>query len=144
MSVDTLYDSNILVYAYDKSEGKKHLLCQQLVAGVFSGEHTGIVTNQVLAETYHVLTRDMKLGMDPDTARKTILDFILSNKWTKINYTHETLSRAMIASSVHGVPFWDSLIAETAKENGITTILTENDADFKRISGIRAINPFKQ
>jgi hypothetical protein len=29
------------------------------------------------------------------------------------------------------------------KENGIDTIITENEKDFKKIPGIKVINPFK-
>jgi len=44
---------------------------------------------------------------------------------------------------LHRVPFWDALIAACMLENGISTIVTENEADFKRIPGITTSNPFK-
>lgn len=33
--------------------------------------------------------------------------------------------------------------AQTMKENGITEIITENEADFHNIPGIKITNPFK-
>lgn len=41
------------------------------------------------------------------------------------------------------VDFWDALIAETMKENGIVKIYTENEQDFMKIPGIKVVNPLK-
>lgn len=38
---------------------------------------------------------------------------------------------------------WDALIAACMLENDIGIIVTENEADFKRIPGITFMNPFK-
>ncbi len=143
MSVSPLFDSIILVYAYDSSEGKKHEICKKMVETVFSGESQGTVSNQILAELYNVLTRETRVNIAPEEARDIIKDIILSKKWAKINYTQDTLLKAITSSSVYKTPFWDSLIAETAKENGILTIITENKKDFKPITGIKVINPFE-
>jgi predicted nucleic acid-binding protein len=40
-------------------------------------------------------------------------------------------------------PFWDALIAACMLEHGIEVIVTENEKDFKNISGITIINPFR-
>lgn len=42
------------------------------------------------------------------------------------------------------VPFWDALIAACMLENGIKIIVTENEKYFRRVAGIRVINPFKE
>ncbi len=47
-----------------------------------------------------------------------------------------------MASEKFKTPFLDSLIAETMKENGITSIITENAKDLTASLGITAINPF--
>ena len=39
---------------------------------------------------------------------------------------------------------WDTPIMETMKENNVYAIVTENEKDFKRIKGIKVINPFKK
>ncbi len=93
---------------------------------------------------YNVLTKEMRLSFTSAEAMDIVKNFILSNKWAKVNYTQDTVLKAMITSSTYGSPFWDTLIAETAKENGVTTVLTENEKDFKKIPGIKIVNPFKQ
>jgi len=42
------------------------------------------------------------------------------------------------------VSIWDSLIAETALENGIVKIYTENLKDFKKIPGLKVVNPMEE
>jgi predicted nucleic acid-binding protein len=45
-------------------------------------------------------------------------------------------------SKQHKIHFFDSLLAATMQENGISKILTENVKDFNKIAGIEAENPF--
>jgi predicted nucleic acid-binding protein len=46
----------------------------------------------------------------------------------------ETVVHAMELVRQRHVPFWHALIAACMLENGIETIVTENERDFKRIS----------
>lgn len=66
-----------------------------------------------------------------------------SVNWTKINYSADTLEQAMNTAINQKVDFWDALIAETMKENGIVKIYTENEQDFMKIPGIKVVNPLK-
>ena len=76
-------------------------------------------------------------------AAKIIRKYVMSDKWKKVDYTNLTTLKAALSSSYFNTPFWDTLIAETMRENGMIEILTENEKDFKAIPGIKAVNPFK-
>lgn len=143
MSGSILYDTNILVYAYDESEKEKRQIAEKLVERVFSGETKGSISNQILSELFHVLTEKIDKPLDKETAASIIRKYIISSKWEKINYTAETTLKAALNSSYCKSPFWDTLVAETMKENGIIQILTENERDFNGIIGIKVTNPFK-
>ena len=79
-----LIDTNVLVYAYDRSEQQKYALSKSLVADIWqTGD--GVVTLQNLTEFFVGITRKYE----------------------------------------------------------ITSIVTENESDFKHIPGITVINPFK-
>jgi len=121
---DIFHDTNILFYAYDLSEPSKREVCKTLVGNVFGGETKGFTSNQILVELY-------------------IESFLASTNWFKISYNHFTIKSALHTSKAFGAPFLDSLIAETMKENGISSIITENERDFRRISGIQVTNPLK-
>ena len=131
--------TNILIYAYDLSESRKRKLCKQIVKDVFSGKEVGVVSGQILVELYNSLTR--KLAVPAGSASKIVESFILSNNWLKINYNENTIKTALRSSLAFKAPFLDTLIAETMKEPGLNTIITENEKDFIRIPGMRVINP---
>ena len=140
MKDESFYDTNILIYAYDLSEPRKRKLCKQIVKDVFSGKDVGVVSGQILVELYNSLTR--KLAVPTDSARKIVESFILSENWLKINYNENTIKAALKSSFAFKSPFPDTLIAETMKDHGLNTIITENEKDFIKIPGLKVINPF--
>ena len=139
MKDESFYDTNILIYAYNLNEPRKRKLCKQIVKDVFSGRDVGVVSGQILVELYNSLTR--KLAVPEDSARKIVESFILSENWLKINYNENTIRAALKSSFAFKSPFLDTLIAETMKDNGLNTIITENEKDFIKIPGIKVINP---
>ena len=139
MKDESFYDTNILIYAYDLNEPRKRKLCKQIVKDVFSGRDVGVVSGQILVELYNSLTR--KLAVPADSARKIVESFILSENWLKINYNENTIKAALKSSFAFKSPFLDTLIAETMKDHGLNTIITENEKDFIKIPGIKVINP---
>ncbi len=142
MKDKTMFDTNILVYAFDIESGKKHEICKSLVEKVFYGQSDGIVSNQILGELFYTLTKKSGHNLSAEDAYKIVEKLIDSDKWVKLNYSAETVKRAMSNFKNTGMHFWDAIIAETMKENGITTIITENTEDFKN-SGVKTINPLK-
>ena len=131
--------TNILIYAYDLIEPRKRMLCKQIVKDVFSGKEVGVVSGQILVELYNSLTR--KLAVHAGSASKIVESFILSNNWLKINYNENTIKTALRSSLAFKAPFLDTLIAETMKEPGLNTIITENEKDFIRMPGMKVVNP---
>lgn len=140
---EVLFDTNVLVYAYDTSEEGKRAACSGLISEVFSGKSVGAVSSQVLAEVFYVLTTKVRRPLPAAKANEIILTFLKSENWLKINYDEGTLEKSMGTAINSRVDFWDVLIAETMKENGIVKIYTENEKDFRKISGIRTVNPFR-
>jgi predicted nucleic acid-binding protein len=143
MSDSLFYDTNILVYAYDESESKKRQVAEKLVESVFSGEVKGVLSNQILSELFYVLTEKINKPLSKEIAAKITRKYVISDKWKKLDYTNSTALKATLSSSYYNSSFWDTLVAETMKENEIVQIITENEKDFKVIPGLKVINPFK-
>lgn len=141
MNDEICFDTTILAYAYDESYGKERAICKQLIDKVFKGEIKGVVTNQILGELFNVLTNKIEKQIDAEKAEIIVTSFIESEKWIKLNYDCNTVKTAIMTVKINDSPFWDSVIAETMKENGIYKICTENEKDFKKIPGIKVINP---
>lgn len=139
---EAFFDTSVLIYAYDKSAPEKEVIAKELVENVFLGDTVGYISNQVLGELYFVLTE--KKGVSKENAKTIFLSFAESENWKKLNYSVQTVKTAVNSSKELNVMFWDALIAETMKENEITAVYTEDEKDFKKVSGIKVINPFKK
>ena len=132
-----LLDSNVLVYAYDKDsqdkQGKAIALIEEARYNRLA--YTGL---QNLGELAAVLAKK-------NIAKDVLIEIIdeLQVRFNLVGYTAKTLAGAVRLVFQHGVPFWDAVIAQTMLENGIDTIVTENEADFKRVPGIKVVNPFR-
>ena len=136
------FDTNVLLYAYiDNQLSAKHKICLKLVEGVFNGETEGVISNQVLGEFSNVFI--VRSGASVEDTERAVSELIASDNWTKLNYNSDTVKKALGTCRIYKTPFWDSVIAETMKENSITNIITENDKDFDRIPGIMVTNPLK-
>lgn len=132
-------DTNILVYAYDNSEPKKQEKCRKLLGDCFSGKANLMVSNQVLAEFCSVVTGKIQKPLEKKEAGEILEEIIETGNFLVANYNAETVRKANSSET----PFWNSLIAETMKENGVFEIYTENTKDFSGIKEITAVNPLK-
>jgi len=135
-------DTNILAYAYDKSEPKRRKICERLVRSGFEGEPGYCVSNQILGELYMVLTRKVAKPLPKEQASLLVSAFVESQNWGKLNYNHLTVKRALEDLMTINTSYWDILIAETMKEAGVRTLYTENEKDFLEIPWIKVVNPF--
>ena len=135
-------DTSIIVYAYDLSEKEKREKCKVLLEAGFRGEMELAVSNQILAESFVVLTKKIEKPTTIEKARTIVEGIIESDNWVKTDYNSDTVRRAiLIAAKIKNTHFWDAIIAETMMENQVYEIYTENIKDFGRFPGIRAINP---
>jgi predicted nucleic acid-binding protein len=131
-------DSNIIIYALDKSGGEKHVLAKRIVERCMKGDITLAITNQVLAETAF----NVEDSIPPEEWDAFLFAILHLPNWKKISYSHATVVK--LSSRNPKNDFWDALIFETLRENHISHLYTENTKDFPKGSGIIAINPFVQ
>lgn len=136
-----LIDTNILVYAYDKSDLKKHKLAKEVVKAAWLTQ-SGVLSIQNLAEFYSIITRKIQKPVSTSQAKQIILD--LSEGFEILKYSEQTIISAINNQMIYKIPFWDSLIVATMEENSIDTIITENEKDFKKVEWLNVINPFRE
>ena len=142
MAENRLFDTNILVYAYDLSETRRRGIAQALVDDVWNAGG-GVLTLQNLSEFFFAVTRKVQKPVPIVDAKTIVSDILRSSRWMVVDRNAGTVVKAMgIVESV-GAPFWDALIAACMLEHDIEVIVTENEKDFKNIPGITVLNPFK-
>ena len=144
-STYSLLDTNVLVYALEPSDEFKHEIANELFESLFSGEEKLAVSTQILAETLNVFTlaKMAKSEASIEDIYVMISDIISVPEIPKLVVNAQTVLQAAKLHMQFSIDFYDALIAATMKENGITTIYTE-DKDFDKIAGITAINPFER
>ncbi len=135
-----LIDSNILVYAYDKSEPKKHSKAKEVLKNSWIKKNA-VLSMQNLAEFHSVITKKAKKPVSLDKSKQIILD--LTGGFEILKYSESTIVNAINNQAIYKMPFWDALIVSTMEENSIDSIITENTKDFKRVKWLKVINPFK-
>ncbi len=136
-----LVDSNVLIYAFDDSDEKRHTIAKNVIADSVK-ENTGAISIQNLAELSRALTERAKNPLNHNIVRSVILYF--QDVLEVLIYNPHTVANALSIASIHKIHFFDALIAATMEENRITEIITENEKDFTKIPWIKVINPFKK
>ena len=134
-------DTNILAYAYDRSDAKRRKICGKIVKSCFLGESRCYVSGQILGELYVVLTKKVAKPLSNAQAALIIDGFVDSPNWGKLDYSHATVKRTVEDLKTVGTSFWDMLIAETMRDAGVRLLYTENEKDFEMIPWVTVKNP---
>ena len=135
----TFVDTNVLVYAYDRSAGFKRQKARGILADLWNSGH-GVVSTQVLQEFFVTVTRKLPKAMDPDAAREVISDLL---KWELVVVEGTTILDAINLHTKHGYSFWDSLILVAAGKAGCAVLLSEDLSSGHSIGGVTIRNPFE-
>ena len=134
----TFVDTNVLVYAHDRSETRKQPLAQALLEGLWASR-TGTVSTQILQEFYVVATRKL----DPPMSRRAAREIVaLYAAWPLVQVD---LALILVASELeerHKLSFRDALVVEAARRADATRIVTEDLQAGRHIGGVRIENPF--
>ena len=102
-------------------------------------ERSGVVSTQVLQETYAVATR--KLGVDPLVVRGVLESVELLEIVTITQrHTHEAVDRSILNT----ISFWDALLVAAASSARCDTLWTEDLAHGQTLLGVRIENPLKE
>jgi predicted nucleic acid-binding protein len=134
----TFVDTNILVYAHDASDPERHGRAVSLLMGLWA-DRAGVVSTQVLAELYSVLTR--KLGMSSPEAREIVL---LYAAWPVVQVDVPLLVAAMERHDQDGLPWWDAMVVEAALRAGVERLASEDFGAGRRFGSMEVVNPLAE
>ena len=133
-------DTNILVYAYDRSAGGKHSLAAQLVEACWENEN-GCLSIQVLQEYYVTVTRKIAAPLDAQTARQIVADL---GQWRLHVPEADDLLQAIDLQQNYQLAFWDAQVIQSAASLGCKLLLSEDLNHGQRYGEVQVINPFKE
>jgi len=142
MTEKYLVDTNIIVYAFVYDDPKKQEISYKLLLNAFNDVNANF-SIQNIAEFANVMQNKFKLDLNSDHLRSIVYDLRGTNS-NILYYSFDTITGAINICTESELHFFDALLAQTMIENGITTIYTENESDFKKVKGLKVINPFKK
>ena len=154
-------DTNVLVYAYNRSEPVKQQRAFQVLDRL-AVTSLGAVSTQVLSEMFVTLSRELAAEhriqngdkifiesarnrmipapLQVDEAYDRLRNYTLS--WTVLEVTAMIVLEAARGVRDHRFNYWDSLIWATARLNQIALVLSEDFGHMTEIEGVRFVNPF--
>ncbi len=95
-------DTNILVYAYDSAEGRKHSLAIDLMDSLWVARN-GVLSTQVLCEFFVTVTRKIPNPISIDHARQIVEDY--ASSWRIITTTQDIILNAIDVMEDHMLSF---------------------------------------
>lgn len=137
MSDKCFVDTNILVYAHDRSAGVKRQRAQMLLEQLWDSGR-GVLSTQVLQELCINLRRKVRDPLPMEEVRLLIRDYAT---WEVITNTPESVLQALDIEVRCMTSFWDALILQAAESAGASILYSEDLATGQRYGSIQIVNP---
>jgi predicted nucleic acid-binding protein len=131
-------DTNVLIYAHDRSAGEKHLRARELVRELWrSGE--GCLSVQVLQEFYVNVTQKVARPLTSEATAQIIADL---SAWQVHRPGTEDVLDAIRLQDRYQVSFWDAMIIASALQLGCQTIWSEDLNPGHDYDQVKVLSPF--
>ncbi|MEM0967035.1 MAG: PIN domain-containing protein [Verrucomicrobiota bacterium] len=136
MSVKIFLDTNVIVYAFDKTSRKKQTQARELL----QIDRKWAVSWQVVQEFSSVALHRFKKPLSSEFLANFI-DLVL---WPKCSVmpSQAIFEKAIIIREQTQYRFYDALIIAAAIESGATKLLSEDLQDGRAFGELKIVNPF--
>ena len=139
MSGEILVDTNVLVYAYDRSEPVKQRQAVE-VLDTLTAHDLAVVSTQILAEFFVTVTRKISAPLTPSEAYGRLENLLQS--WNILEMTGLVVLEAARGVREYQFSFWDAQIWAAAHLNQLRIVFSEDFNTHAVIEGVRFVNPF--
>ena len=130
------FDTNVLVYVFDRAESFKQTIAQDLVTAHMTARNM-VLSTQVLQELYVTLTRKKHLGAAD--ALEVVTTFAQERI---VPASADLVLRGLTLSQQRQLSAWDALIVQAAVQAGCTTLYSEDFQTGARFDDLVVVNPF--
>lgn len=129
-------DTNVLVYLFDDRDPAKQAAAGELLRAMEIGDR--LLGLQVIGELQNVLRR--KLGQPPWEAAQNARNLL--ELFDVYCPTEVAGGEALTLMASGRLSYWDGLLLASAREAGVTVMLSEDMQDGARFGSITVVNPF--
>jgi len=135
----TMIDTNVLIYAYDRTEPEKQCRALAVLDELARSGH-GVLSAQVLSEFFVNVTRKIAAPLTVAQARERLAHYV--EIWPVVPVTSQVVFQAIRGVREYHFSFWDAQIWAAALLSGAPVVLSEDFNAGAVIEGVRFINPF--
>ena len=114
MSDKCFVDTNILVYAHDRSAGLKHKRARLLIEDLWN-TGSGVLSTQVLQGLCINVRRKASRPLSMEETRRLVQDYL---SWEIVVNSATSVIQALDIEVRHKISFWDALILQAAESSG--------------------------
>lgn len=139
MSDRYFVDTNILVYAHDRSAGAKHERARTLIEELWT-TRAGVLSTQVLQELAVNVRKKAKQPLSPEETRDLVADYL---SWEIVVNTADSIVEALALESRYRISFWDAMIVHAAQSAGAGVLYSEDLSDGQVYGTVRVVNPLR-
>jgi len=141
MPARALVDTNVLIYAYDRTDPTKQARAFEVLDHLTTTGQ-GLLSAQVLAEFFWVATTKLVDPLRPAEAEQQVQSYLKA--WPVTEVTPLIVLEAIRGVREHRFAYWDAQIWSTALLNQVPVVLSEDFQDGLIIEGIRFLSPFSR
>ncbi len=133
-------DTNIIVYAHDRSSGDKHADAREIMDYLWENRK-GVISVQVLQEFFVCVTKKILKPLPIKNARD-ILDYL--STWDVVANDKHIILKAIDIQERYQFSFWDSLIIQAAIQGQARIVLSEDLPGGQVVKDLKILNPFTE
>ncbi len=140
MSDKYFVDTNVLVYAHDRSTGRKHERARALVEQLWHAGN-GVLSTQVLQELCVSLRRKAAHPLPIEEIHRLVQDYL---SWEVVVNGPEAALEALELEGRYKISFWDALILQAAEIAGAIVLYSEDFSAGQKLGSVRVVNPLSE
>ena len=130
------FDTNILVYAADRTAGERHAASIALLNAAVTND--AVLNEQSVIEFLHVATRKQK---QPVIDAANMVQAWLKN-FPVIMSAETAIEDTIALLTAHSLSVWDAHMLAICAAHGCETLLSEDLSDGALYGSVRVLNPF--
>ena len=134
--MSSFFDTNVLVYVFDRDDSIKHIRAQDLLA-THMGARDMVLSTQVLQELYVTLTRKKRL---PAADALEVVSNLAAER--VVPASADSVLRGLALAQQARLSAWDALILQAALDAGCDTLFSEDFQAGARYDELVVVNPF--
>ncbi|MDH4217338.1 MAG: PIN domain-containing protein [Candidatus Aminicenantes bacterium] len=131
-------DTNIIVYAHDRSSGEKHAAAKEIMDYLWESRK-GVISVQVLQEFFVCVTKKIIKPLHIKNARM-IIEYLFN--WDVVVNDKYIILKAIDLKEKYRFSFWDSLVIQAAIQGQARILLSEDLPDGQVVKDLKIVNPF--